>query len=305
MPGFVPGIHVLENGTNKTRMAGTSPAMTSMFDAIVFAGGGNRCYWQGGFYEAIADRLGLKPKLTVGASAGAFAGIYSLLGMGHKVRAQVIPACGPHRKNFDFAAWRRGEALCPVGPMYRGFLHMLFDAAALARLQQLTDFHIAVTRLPRGMPPILGAALGIGAYQLEKHLFAPVHPKFGRRLGFSAEFVRVRAMTAPHELADALMASAGVPPFMPVTKMGERPAFDGGLFDGVPVAPLAAIEAAGGRSLVLLTRLYKNMPRVPGRTYVQPSRRIRVKQFDLRDPAGIHDAYELGLKDGAAFAKAV
>jgi hypothetical protein len=273
-----------------------------MFDAIVFAGGGNRCYWQGGFYEALAERLALKPSVTVGASAGAFAGIYSLLGMGHKVRAQVIPACGPHRKNFDFAAWRRGEALCPIGPMYRAFLHMLLDAGALTRLQQLTDFHIAITRLPRGIPPILGAALGIGAYQLEKHLFAPVHPQFGRRLGFAAEFVRVRAMTAPIELADALMASGGVPPFMPVTKVGDRPAFDGGLFDGVPVAPVAPVEAAGGRSLVLLTRLYKHLPQVEGRTYVQPSRRIRAKQFDLRDPAGIRDAYELGLRDGATFA---
>jgi predicted acylesterase/phospholipase RssA len=272
-----------------------------MYDAIVFAGGGNRCYWQGGFYEAVTERLALKPTLAVGASAGAFAGIYSLLGMGHKVRAQVIPACGPHRKNFDFAAWRRGEALCPIGPMYRAFLHMLFDADALALLQRLTDFHIAVTRLPRGLPPILGAALGIGAYQLEKHLFAPVHPKFGRRLGFSAEFVRVRAMTAPNQLVDALVASSGVPPFMPVTKVGDRPAFDGGLFDGVPVAPLAPVEAAGGRSLVLLTRLYKDLPQVKGRTYVQPSRRIRAKQFDLRDPEGIRDAYELGLKDGAAF----
>jgi predicted acylesterase/phospholipase RssA len=275
-----------------------------MFDAIVFAGGGNRCYWQGGFYEAAADRLGLKPALAVGVSAGAFAGIYSLLGLGPTVRAQVLPACGPHRKNFDFAAWRRGEALCPVGPMYRAFLDTLFDAAALARLQQLTDFHIAISRLPRGLPPILGAALGIGAYQLEKHLFAPVHPSFGRRLGFTAEFVRVRTMTAPQELADALMASGGVPPFMPVTNVGGRPAFDGGLFDGVPVAPLDAIEAAGGRSLVLLTRLYKNVPRVAGRTYVQPSRRITVKQFDLTNPDGIRNAYELGLKDGAAFAAA-
>src|ERR1043166_9252885 len=152
-----------------------------MFDAIVFAGGGNRCYWQGGFYEAVADRLALKPSGTVGAAAGASAVICSRLGMGHKVRAQVSPACWPPRKNFDFAAWRRGEALCPIGPMYRAFLHMLFDAAALARLQQATDFRIAITRLPRGLPPILGAALGIGAYQLEKHLFAPVHPRFGRR----------------------------------------------------------------------------------------------------------------------------
>jgi predicted acylesterase/phospholipase RssA len=275
-----------------------------MFDAIVFAGGGNRCYWQGGFYEAVAERIGLKPALTVGVSAGAFAGVYSLLGIGKQVRAQVLPACGPHRKNFDFAAWRRGEALCPVGPMYRAYLDALFDAAALARLQQLTDFHIAVSRLPRGLPPILGAALGIAAYQVEKKLFAPVHPQFGRRLGFTAEFIRVRALAAPQELADALMASGGVPPFMPVTHVGGRPAFDGGLFDGVPVGPLDDIEAAGGRSLVLLTRLYKNIPQLPGRTYIQPSRRMDVKQFDLRNPDGIRDAYELGLKDGAAFVRA-
>lgn len=44
------------------------------------------------------------------------------------------------------------------------------------------------------------------------------------------------------------------------------------------------------------------MRRVPGRTYVQPSRRIPVKQFDLTNPDGIRDAYELGRKDGAAFA---
>src|SRR5882757_2838796 len=59
----------------------------AMFDAVVFAGGGNRCYWQGGFYEAAAARLGLAPKL-VGASAGAFAAAYSLLGIGPDARGQ-------------------------------------------------------------------------------------------------------------------------------------------------------------------------------------------------------------------------
>lgn len=53
-----------------------------MFDAVVFAGGGNRCYWQGVFYGAAATRLGLSPRLVDGTSAGAFAATYSLLGMG-------------------------------------------------------------------------------------------------------------------------------------------------------------------------------------------------------------------------------
>src|SRR6266508_5619574 len=159
-----------------------------MFDAIAFAGGGNRCYWQGGFYEALADRLKLPPPLCVGVSAGAFACIYSVLGIGPRVRKLVLAACGPQHKNFDFRGWRAGGPLCPVGAMYRDLLDEVLDAAGLARLKALTDLHIAVTRLPFGMPALVGAALGIACYQLEKQLFHPVHPRLGRKRGFSAEF---------------------------------------------------------------------------------------------------------------------
>lgn len=98
------------------------------------------------------------------------------------------------------------------------------------------------------------------------------------------------------------MASSDVPPFMPVTNVAGKPAFDGGLVDNVPVEPIEAIEFAGGRTLVLLTRVYKSIPVVNGRTYAQPSRKIDVGQFDIRNPDGIRNAYELGLKDGDAFA---
>lgn len=273
-----------------------------MFDAIAFAGGGNRCYWQGGFYEAAAQRLGLAPDLVVGASAGAFAACYSLLGLGDRVRELVIGGCGGHLKNFDLAAWRRGEPLCPVGPMYRALLANVIDEAAVARLNALTDLRLAISRLPRGLSPVAGAALGIAAYQLEKKLLHPVHPRFGHRLGYRAEFVRVRDMAQPEPLRLALMASGGVPPFMPVTLVGGRPAFDGGLVDNVPVEPLREIEAAGGRTLVLLTRVYKRIPKIDGRTYVQPSEKIGVGQFDITNPGGIRAAYQLGLKDGDAFA---
>ena len=83
-----------------------------MFDAVVFAGGGNRCYWQGGFYEAAVARLGLVPRLVVGASAGAFAAVYSLLETGPATRARVIGACDPNLRNFDFAAWHAGHERC-------------------------------------------------------------------------------------------------------------------------------------------------------------------------------------------------
>ena len=273
-----------------------------MFDAVVFAGGGNRCYWQGGFYEAAAPRLGLAPNLVVGASAGAFAAVYSLLGTGGEVRERIYSGAGPHLKNFDVAAWRRGEPLCPVGAMYTALLALTIDAAALARLNAITDLKIAVTRLPRGLPPLAGALVGIGAYQLEKHLLHPVHPRFGRALGFRAEFVSARELRDVGDMHRVLLASSGVPPFIPVTHVRGAPAFDGGLVDNVPVEPLTPIEAAGGRTLVLLTRVYRNVPEVAGRVYVQPSEKIKLSQFDITNPQGIRAAYELGLRDGAAFA---
>jgi hypothetical protein len=156
--------------------------------------------------------------------------------------------------------------------------------------------------MPRGVPPLIGAVLGIGAYQFEKHLLHPVHPRFGRALGFRAEFISVRTLGSVREMHDVLMASSGVPPFMPVTLVNGMPAFDGGLVDNVPVELLAPIESAGGWTLVLLTRLYKNMPEIAGRTYVQPSRKIDLSQFDITNPDGIRAACELGVRDGNAFA---
>ncbi len=276
-----------------------------MYDAIAFAGGGNRCYWQGGFFEAASEKIDLKAPLMTAVSAGSFALAYSLLGTGPRVRELVISGCGPHLKNMDFKSWRAGNALFPVGPMYLDLLRDVLDDAALAKLQSLADIHVGVARLPRGVPPVLGAALGIGAYQIEKKLFHPVHPTFGRKLGIKQEFVRVRELKRAAELHDLIIASGGVPPFMPVTKIGERPAFDGGLVDNVPVLPLEPIERAGGKTLVLLTRRYKRIPEIAGRTYVQPSEAIPISQFDIRNAEGFRNAYELGLKDGRAFAAAL
>ena len=276
-----------------------------MFDAIVFAGGGNRCYWQGGFFETAADRLNLAPRLVVGASAGAFAACYSLLGIGPRVRELVIGSCGRHLKNFDIAARRSGRPLCPVGLMYRDLLDQVIDQQALDHLKAMTDFRLAIARLPRGLSPVAGAMLGITAYQIEKKLFHPLHPVFGRKLGYRPEFVSVSEIDNACDLCNALIASGGVPPFMPTTLIGGLPAFDGGLVDNVPVEPLAETEARGGRSLVLLTRVYKRLPKLASRVYVQPSEKVPVGQFDITNPDGIRHAYELGLRDGDAFARSM
>ncbi|HYF56143.1 MAG TPA: patatin-like phospholipase family protein [Salinarimonas sp.] len=274
-----------------------------MFEAVAFAGGGNRCYWHAGFWDAAAAGLGLRPRRVVGVSAGAWAACCALLGEGRRAAELVADGCGQGAPNVAWGAWRRGEPLFPVAGMYRILMETILDEAAFARLATGPEILVAVARKPRLLPLSLAIPIGIAAYQLEKKLHGPVHPRGGRALGFRADMVRVGELAGPAELVDALMASASVPPFMPVGRVGGLAALDGGLVDNVPVEPLGEIEAAGGRTLVLLTRRYRAVPAIRGRTYVQPSRPIPVGQFDITNPAGVRAAYELGHEDGERFAR--
>ncbi|AKU97757.1 hypothetical protein AKJ09_04421 [Labilithrix luteola] len=274
-----------------------------MFDAVSFPGGGNRCYWQGGFWEAAAPALNISPKHVVGVSGGAFAAAYSLLGVGNEVRALVVDGCERGLPNFDWRGLSRGEAF-PVASLYRELLDTILDAPALDAIKaRAVDLQVVVSRPPRRWPPALAAAIGLGAYQLEKKLRSPVHPRWGTRLGFTPTHVSVRTLPDARAWADATFASACVPPIIGIQRIDGAPAMDGGFTDNVPVEPLRAIEAQGGRTLVLLTRRYATTPSIPNRVYVQPSEALDVSQFDITRPEAILRAYERGLRDGERFAR--
>jgi predicted acylesterase/phospholipase RssA len=276
-----------------------------MFDAVAFAGGGNRCYWQGGFWEAAAPLVGIRPSMVIGVSAGAWSACYSLLGLGRRVNEMVAQGCSLGRRNFEWRAWRSEGSPWPVSLMYRSLIENFVDESTLQRLKQGPDVLIGLARKPRRLPLSLAVPLGLATYQIEKTWRSPVHPRGGRALGFRPEFVRVQDLASPEDLLAALMASASVPPFMPVGRVGGMAALDGGLVDNVPIEPLLPVEAQGGKTLVILSRLYRAFPKVSGRTYVQPSEPVPIGQFDITNPAGIRKAYEMGLKDGEAFARRI
>ncbi|RDJ20066.1 patatin-like phospholipase family protein [Bosea caraganae] len=272
-----------------------------MYAGLAFAGGGNRCYWQGGFYETVAPRIGLRPRRVVGASAGAFAMLYTALGAGPYVRERVREGCAGRTSETDWAGFRRGGRLFPVGDMYHTLLSELFTPDNLAALQAQADFRVAISRPPRFWPLPVAAMLGIGAYQLEKRFFRPVHPTAGRRLGFKPDLIRVADCAEPVDLVAALMASAAVPPFMPAGLVDRRAALDGGLVDSAPAWALAELEAAGEPTLVLLTRPFAGVPEIANRTYARPSQVIPISQFTIKNWEGIRFAYELGIRDGETF----
>lgn len=280
-------------------MQDTVAAQDALPSAMAFAGGGNRCYWQGGFWTAAAPVIGLAPQRIVGASAGAWAACHALLGRSEEVVERVVEGCSQGVPNV---IWRGLRPTFPVAGMYRELMSQVIDDAAFRRLRDGPEILVAIARPPRRLPLGLAIPMGIMTYQVEKAWREPVHPRGGRALGFRPGFLSVRQMKDREDLIAALMASASVPPFMPVGMIDGMPALDGGLVDNVPVEPLTECESRGGHTMVLLSRRYKAFPEIPNRLYVQPSQRIPIGQFDITRPEGIRKAYEMGLADGAAFA---
>jgi predicted acylesterase/phospholipase RssA len=274
-----------------------SAAEPAPFAGVVFAGGGNRCLWQAGFWAAAAPRLRLAPRRVAATSAGAAIACVLLAGRTDEGLAHFKAATGANRRNAYPGNALRGLPVFPHAGMYRRALLELIDAPALVRLRGGPEIVVPITRAPRWLGPRSAFAVAGLADALE-HLLAPrVHPRLARALGVAAEYASVRDCATPEALADLVLASSCTPPFTPLLAHAGRPALDGGIADNVPVA-----AAGPGPTLVLLTRRYRALPAHPARTYVQPSRPVPVASWDYTDPDGLQAAFDLGLRDGAAFA---
>jgi predicted acylesterase/phospholipase RssA len=272
------------------------------FDAIAFAGGGNRCYWQGGFWETFTARHPQTPRFVVGVSAGAYQAAIALAGIGHRARRIVFEACATNTRTFDWSLLKQGKTPFLVAGMYRDLLEQLFGPAELEALRRAPPL---LVQLAHGTlaPPGLVALPAIGLYQLEKALTGAKHSSAGRYLGLTPDWASTHDMRQPGELVDALMATAAVPPFMPVGRVAGRAALDGGLVDNPPTLKLEEAEGAGGRTLLIATRPGAPYETVGARTVVRPSEVLGLSRFSVTDAAGLRAAYELGKRDGEVFAR--
>jgi predicted acylesterase/phospholipase RssA len=274
-----------------------------MFEQVVFAGGGHRCWWQAGFWDVVAPRIGLRPRVIAGVSAGAATACLLYANDSRTALAYYREALRDNARN---AYWgrllRRGERVFPHDAIYRRALHALLGGEHFARLQRdAPEIRVQFARLPRWLGPRSAVALGLVAYNLEKYWRKPLHPTFGRRIGFTSEVARVQDCRDEDDLVSLIIASSCTPPFTPIEQRGGRPTLDGGLVDNVPVD---AVERHGGPTLVLTTRRYPGHPPAfhhEGRMYVQPSVKAPASSWDYTSPHLYERTYELGLRDGEAW----
>ena len=270
-------------------------------DAVVFAGGGCRCFWQAGFWEEAAPALGLRPRVVGAVSAGAAMACMVLSGATADGVAYFKQRVAANRRNaYPLNALAR-RPVFPHPRIYRDTITGTVDASRLEHLRTGPDIRVLIALVPRWLGPRSGYVLGFLAYQAEAFIPQGPHAALGRRAGFVPEVVSVRDCRTPDELADLILHSSCTPPITPVYRRGTRGVLDGGLIDS---APIETIPAPAPPMLVLLTKQYPPalIPRVPDRQYVQPSEPIPIHRWDYTNPERVQATYDLGRRDGDRFA---
>ncbi|OQY60244.1 MAG: hypothetical protein B6245_02435 [Desulfobacteraceae bacterium 4572_88] len=272
----------------------------SKFGCVVFAGGGNRCLWQAGFWSVAAPALNLRPSVIGGVSAGSAIACMLFSGKIEKGLKHFKEATEKNEKNFYAANILNKSPVFPHYGIYRNMLLKTIDQQGLEELRKGPEIRVLIAIAPRVPGPRIATLMGLTAYSLEKKIAYPMHPVTAMKLGFRPRVVSVSQCGTPDELADLIMASSCTPPFVPISKWGNETALDGGLVDNVPVD---IIPENRGRMLVLLTRIYpeEKIPKVPGRLYVQPSRDIPIKRWDYTNPEKGQAAFDLGMHDAGIF----
>lgn len=278
-------------------------------DALVFAGGGCRCFWQVGFLETAGERAAIEPRHVVAVSAGATMAAMFFAGRVGRGRARFAALAAANPRNIRPANVLGPDPVFPHLGMYRDVLLDALDAGAIAALAAGPPIDVLLARPPRWLPPVGALLAGFGAYLLERRVRGGMHPRWPRAIGYVPELVRVQDVLAAHAgdwraaaeaLAALLLASSCTPPVTPFLRYAGRPVFDGGLVDNVPTFGL---PAGCERALVLLTRRAAagELERDPRRRFVQPSQPIPVAKWDYTRPDLVQETYDMGRRDGERF----
>ncbi|MCH2170636.1 patatin-like phospholipase family protein [Myxococcota bacterium] len=270
------------------------------FDAVVFAGGGCRCFWQLGFWQEARELLGSAQRFG-GVSAGSAMACTVLTDSIDGVLEDFIARVQHNERNFYPEALLQGERPFPHAQIYRDTILGCLAAGRMNHLMRGPELRVLVARPPEWATPPLALALGLAAHQADRAVRHRVHGVWARRIGFQPEVVSVRECQDEQAVADLIFQSSCTPPALPLCYRDQGPVLDGGVVDAASVDTVLPAE----RVLVLLTRHDPDgfVPEIPGRTYLRPSQPVPVSKWDYTSAERVRATFDLGRRDGAAFAE--
>ena len=235
--------------------------MTTQFDQVVLAGGGNRCWWQAGFWHVLNEKIPQTPKKIIAISAGAATAclFYARPGKGGAEFGlnYYAQALAQVRTNANWTNLFLSEPVFPHHQIYRAALKNILGGG-FDLIKKGSEIEIGLAKTPAWLGPRLSVAVGLTVYNLEKYFKKSLHPTLGKTIGFTREFIKAQDCSTEDELIDLILQSSCTPPFTPVMYRDGQAVLDGGLVDNVPIDGLSPAPKGGALSeaLVLLTRRY-------------------------------------------------
>ena len=271
------------------------------YQNVVFAGGGNRCWWQAGLVEQLASHSCWQATRLVGASAGA---AMATAFAAHRLSDALHGCLDRFRltpRNVECKRLLNGRRPFVLPEIYREWTDSFLDESGFAALKSgRTKVAIVLTRPIRMMPVSVSMLIALSLYGSKKFLFGKFHSRAPHLFGFRSEHVDLGACVDLQQAHQLLAASAAAVPITPAAYWSGNPALDGGFYDSNPL-PKLPFERT--RTLILLTRYrsaYPHMFEIDGCTYIQPSRRIDAVNFDCTNADNVRRAYQHGVSDALA-----
>lgn len=277
-----------------------------MFDKVVFAGGGHRCWWQAGFWEVLRAEIELRPRVIGAVSMGAFMACLVHANDTKRALAWFEREMSGMRLNVDLLnVFRKDAPVFRQGLIYRKALRALLGGEQFRQLMwQAPEIRVSHAIAPASLTDRQVATQGWRAYRRDAKL-VPRGLHAAQAKDEAARFMpgvkRLQDCRGEREMIELLMASSSMPPMFEPVVLDEERAVSGELIDPVPVGTVADVP---GQTLVLTTRTYDRKAPVfatRGRIYVQPSQALKFNPWDFTATRNFQRAYELGRADAEAF----
>jgi predicted acylesterase/phospholipase RssA len=276
---------------------------------IVFSGGGLRCFWHGGWMEAVTPHLTLAPARVTGVSGGALSAAAWLSDTEGWLFERFARGLRETDRNATLADLGEDDGRSPHQRVYEAIVEDVIDARAQARIADGPAFQISVSTTGQASGAALRAFAAGTIYQAEQVVAPTPRPRLSAAGGVSQRLIDARAAARAGTLPDLIRMAATVPPaFRPdewpldeadAEDGDAEPIYDGGMVDKAPLP-----DPDEGRTLILLTKRFRSLPDDDGGRidHVQPSRSVLSgSKLDFTDPGLLQEAWDQGRADGEAW----
>ncbi|WP_368667818.1 patatin-like phospholipase family protein [Palleronia pontilimi] len=270
----------------------------TFFDQIVFSGGGTRCLWQGGFIDVLRNEIPIEPARISGLSGGALTCCGFMTRRGQAIRDHMCEVFAAHDRNIPLhEPFDDEDGNSPHQRMYRKIVESsIGDPQALRQIAEGPQMQILIARPPSGRWAKLSGAAMTLVYEADTVIRSNPHLKWAENFGLTGELVDANKAARDGKIVDLICAAATIPPAFEPPLWGGKPAVDAGMVDQAPMP-----VPDQGRSLILLTKRFRDIPQVEGRVYVCPSESVAADKIDFTDPEKLRDTWRQGEEDARRF----